>query len=77
MTDSTPFEFVPVHGSNFDVSKFKGTQLVMPCMSAGMSSSIAVDYYIINENSTKAGYLNSDYISPSVQNDALTPEGDQ
>lgn len=42
-----------------------------------MSSSIAVDFYILNENSTKAGYLKSDYISPSVQNDALTPEGAQ
>lgn len=66
MTDSTPFEFVPVFGSNFDQSKFKGTQLVIPCLSAGMNATIAVDFYILNENATKAGYLKSDYISPSV-----------
>jgi hypothetical protein len=66
MTDSTPFEFVSTFGTNFDVAKFKGTQLVIPCLSAGMGSTIAVDYYIMNENATKAGYLNSDYISPSV-----------
>jgi predicted ATP-grasp superfamily ATP-dependent carboligase len=44
-------------------------------MSAGMSSTVATDYYILNENATKAGYLKSDYISPMVGNDALTPEG--
>ena len=66
MTDSTPLEFVPVFGSGFDAAKFKNTQLVIPCAGAGMNASVGIDLYILNENATKAGYLKSDYISPSV-----------
>ena len=69
---SLPLEFVPTFGTNFDLSKFKGTTLIMPTLSAGMNAMLACDMYILNENPTKVGYLKSDYISPMVSNDALT-----
>lgn len=71
----TPLEFVPVFGTGFDVSKLKGTTLVIPTLSAGMSANIAVELYILNEGMTKAGYLKSEYISPLVSNDQLTVQG--
>ena len=66
MSDQTtpPLEFVPTFGTTFDIAKLKGTTLVMPAISAGMSSSIGCDMYILNENATKIGYLKSEYISP-------------
>jgi len=69
-----PLTFVPVFGSNFSPSEFKGTTLVLPTTSAGMSSSIAVDLYILNQNATKAGYIHSEYIAPLVFNDALSAD---
>jgi len=71
----TPIQFVPVFGSGFDISKMKGTTLVMPTLSAGMSANIGVELYILNEGMTKAGYLKSEYIAPAVTNDHLTVEG--
>ena len=71
----TPIEFVPVYGSGFDVSKLKGSTLVIPCLSAGMGASIGTELFVLNEGMTKAGYLKSEYISPAVSNDQFTVEG--
>jgi hypothetical protein len=61
--------FVPVFGTTFDESKFKGTTLVIPTNSAGMSAMIGAELFVMNEECTKAGYLYSEYISPMVVND--------
>lgn len=75
MTETfAPVSFVGVHGSNFDVSKLKGTTLVLPLTSAGMNATIAADLYILNEGATKVGFLYSEYISPVVFNDSLSPQ---
>lgn len=66
-----PIQFVPVHGTQFDTSYFKGSSLVLPTSSAGMSAMIAVDLFITNESVKKVGYLLSEYISPMVINDSL------
>ena len=68
-------EFVKVFGSNNDLSGVKGSTLVLPTTSAGMSANIAVDLFILNGGCTKLGYIKSDYLSPSVQNDTLTVLG--
>lgn len=62
---------MPVHGTTYDVSMFKGTTLVLPTSSAGMSGMIAVELFVSNESVIKAGYLLSEYISPMVVNDSL------
>lgn len=68
--------FVSVHGTNFDVSQFKDTSLVMPCHSAGLSPFIGLDLYLLNEGMTKVGYFKSENIVAGVSNDglSLTPE---
>ena len=38
-----------------------------------MSSMVALDLAVLNEGATKLGYLKSDYLSPVVINDVLTP----
>lgn len=38
-----------------------------------MSSIIAMDLAIINDNMTKIGYYKSEYVSPFLINDVLTP----
>jgi len=60
---------VPVYGSGFELSKLKGSTLVIPCLSAGMGASIGVELFVLNEGMTKAGFLKSEYISPNVSND--------
>ena len=70
-----PLEFVPVFGSSFDPTSLKGSDLIIPTMSAGGSATIAVDLFVLNENVTKVGYLKSQYISPMLSNDALTVAG--
>ena len=61
------FEFVPVFGSGHDLSAVKGTTLVIPVFSAGMSAMVACDLFIMNEQPTKLGYIRSEFISPLVQ----------
>lgn len=68
-------QFVPVFGSSHDPSIFKGSTLVLPTTSAGMSSNIAADLFVMNEGAIKVGYLRSAMISPMVQNDVLSVEG--
>mmetsp|Transcript_39594 Transcript_39594/g.60563 ORF Transcript_39594/g.60563 Transcript_39594/m.60563 type:complete len:81 (+) Transcript_39594:18-260(+) len=65
-------QFVPAHGTNHDLSTVKGSTIVFPTLSAGMSPTIATDLFILNENATLLGYIKSDYISPVVQTDALS-----
>jgi len=69
--------FVPVHGSGFKAEAFSGSTLVIPCHSAGMSPFIGLDLYILNEGMHKAGYYQSDFISPGVSNDGLSLVPDQ
>lgn len=68
--------FVPLHGSTI-VPDFKGTTLVIPCHSAGLSSFIALDLYILNEGMTKVGYYKSNNIAPGVSNDGLSVAGEE
>ena len=70
MSNFAPLQFVPVFGTDFKQDRFKGSQLIMPTLSAGMSGSIGADMYILNEGMTKIGYLHSEYISPVIFNDA-------
>jgi len=54
-----PLEFVPIFGTTFDPASFKGNDLILPTMSAGMNGLIGADLYILNEGATKVGYLKS------------------
>ena len=74
-TPPIPAEFVPVFGSSHTLADMKGTSLVYPTSSAGMSPMIGSDLYILNEGATKIGYLTSEYISPTVTNDMHTTPG--
>ena len=74
MTTFAPIEFVPVFGTEFNKDRFKGSTLVLPTSSAGMSGLIGSDLFILNEGLTKAGYLYSEYIAPVIFNDALNPD---
>ena len=60
------FEFVPVFGSTNDLSRVKGTTLVIPCFAAGMSAMIGCDLFITNEKPDKIGFIRSEFISPLV-----------
>ena len=40
-----------------------------------MQASIAFDFMIMNDGAQKLGYLHSEYVSPVVTNDLLTPAG--
>ena len=63
---------MPVHGTSFEVSKFKQSTLVLPMMSAGATAMIGSDLFLLNEpNVKKVGYIHSNYISPMVMNDQL------
>ena len=70
-----PAGFVPVFGSPHVLADMRGTTLVYPCSSAGMSPMIGTDLYILNEGATKIGYLTSEFISPAVLNDQQTVAG--
>ena len=65
-------QFVPVFGTTHDLSAVKGSTLVLPSTSAGLSANIAADLFILNEKVTKLGYFKSSMISPMVQNDVMT-----
>ena len=74
MSAQKPLQFVKVFGTNFDASIMKGTTLVIPCQSIGMSANLASDLFILNEGMTKIGYIKSDYISPMVTINTLGQE---
>ena len=69
--------FVPVHGTSPDLASLKGTTLVLPTFSAGMSAMIATDLFILNEQPTKLGYMTSHMIAPLVQMGTLAAEGEK
>lgn len=53
---------------------FSGSTLVIPCVSAGMSALIGLDLYVLNEPDMKlVGYYKSDFLSPGLSNDGLSP----
>ena len=69
---------VPSKGTDLSGLKeqLKGSKLVIPTHSAGLSACIAVDLFILNQPETvKIGYYKSKYIASGVSNDGLTPEG--
>lgn len=70
-----PLKYVPSLGSSQSINDFRGTTLVIPTLSAGMSPMIAADLFILNEGLIPSGYLKSEYISPVVQNDTVMLEG--
>jgi predicted ATP-grasp superfamily ATP-dependent carboligase len=66
-----PLQFVAAHGETFDTSQFKGSTLVLPTSSAGMTAMIAAELFISNESIKRVGFLLSEYIAPMVINDHL------
>ena len=67
---------VPIFGSNEPLPDFKGSNLIIPCSSAGHSPFIAADLMILNIDMVKVGYYKSHTITPAVINDGLTQEAD-
>jgi len=59
-------------GSANALPDLSGSTLVIPCQSAGLSSNIGVDMYIINEGLEKIGYFKSEYIAAGLSNDGLS-----
>ena len=74
--DFEPVKFIPVLGTQTDPKDFAGSTLVLPTISAGFCPMIATDLYLLNEGFSRVGYLKSEYISPLVQNDIMTVEGE-
>ena len=67
--------FVPEFGKQVDASVFKGTTLVIPSQSIGMSPFIGMDLFILNKGMERVGFYKSDYIAPVIANDLLQTPG--
>ena len=68
--------FVPVFGLQVDSTKcFQGSTLVIPCTSVGMTAHIATDIFVLNENATRLGFYDSDFVNAAIVNDGLTLAG--
>ena len=59
-------------GTQTPLPSLAGTTLVIPCVGAGMSPSIGLDLFILNEGLVKLGYYKSDFIAPGTSNDGLS-----
>ncbi|CDW88539.1 proteasome assembly chaperone 2 [Stylonychia lemnae] len=59
-------------GATSSLPDLAGSTLVIPCQSAGLSSNIGVDLYVINEGLQKIGYYKSQYIAAGLSNDGLS-----
>ena len=67
--------FVPVHGTQFDESRFRGSTLVLPSQCIGLSAYIGMELFILNTSMERVGFYKSDYVSPIVVNDNMTLPG--
>ena len=69
---------VGIHGSADPLPSFKGSNLVIPCSSVGMSPFIGLDLFILNDSSfRKVGYYKSECVQAGVSNDGLSLLKDQ
>ena len=64
--------FVAEFGKSVDASAMKGTTLVIPSQSIGMSPFLGMDLFILNKGMERIGFYKSDYVSPVIVNDLLT-----
>ena len=67
--------FVPVHGTQFDASRLRGSTLVLPSQCAGLSAHIGMELFALNAGMERVGFYKTDYLAPVVMNDALTLAG--
>ena len=63
--------FVPVFGKQVDASVFKGTTLVLPSQSIGLSPFIGMDLFILNSDMERVGFYKSEYIAAALVNDIV------
>ena len=66
--------FVPVAGGDAKPN-LQGSTLIVPTHSAGMSTFIALDIYILNEGFKKIGYFDTRNMTPGISNDGLSLGG--
>jgi len=67
--------FVPIFGTQFDVTKLRNTTLVLPSQCVGLSAYMGMELFILNAGMERVGFYKSDYISPIVMNDNMTLNG--
>ena len=67
--------FVPVHGTQFDEARLRGSTLVLPSQCIGLSAYIGMEMFILNTSMERVGFYKSDYVAPIVVNDNMTLPG--
>lgn len=67
--------FVPIFGTQFDVTKLRNTTLVLPSQCVGLSAYMGMELFILNAGMERVGFYKSDYISPVIMNDNMTLSG--